>query len=55
MIPALKQLVSHYGSYPGFSAVRPPLMKWSAEAEAELMTKLESFGFGMPGLAEALN
>jgi 4-hydroxy-tetrahydrodipicolinate synthase len=51
MIPALKATIAHYGSDPGWAAVRPPLVALDEAQRRTLTQALASLGFSMPGLA----
>ena len=51
MIPALKAAITHWGGDPAWTTVRPPLVSLTAAQAADLVTKLESKDFQMPGLA----
>ena len=53
MIPALKTAIAHYGDDPDWVTVRPPLVELDAEQQADLVERLDSVGFTMPGLAVA--
>jgi 4-hydroxy-tetrahydrodipicolinate synthase len=51
MIPALKAAIANWGGDPAWTTVRPPLVPLTAAQAADLVTKLESKDFQMPGLA----
>ena len=51
MIPALKAAVAHWGSDPGWSRVRPPLVELDGNQTATLVAELDKRDFAMPGLA----
>jgi 4-hydroxy-tetrahydrodipicolinate synthase len=50
MIPALKAAIAHYGHDPAWATVRPPLVALGAAQASDLVAKLESARFQMPGL-----
>lgn len=50
MIPALKAAIAHFGSDPGWTRVRPPLVSLSQAQQASLVRTLGTHGFAMPGL-----
>jgi 4-hydroxy-tetrahydrodipicolinate synthase len=53
MIPALKAAIAHHAKDEDWLRLRPPLVELNAAQRAELMSKLEAAGFGMPGLKRA--
>ncbi len=53
LIPALKEMVAHYGGDPAWRTVRPPLAQLSREQVDGLLADLGALGFDMPGLREA--
>jgi 4-hydroxy-tetrahydrodipicolinate synthase len=53
MIPALKAAIAHHARDEDWLRLRPPLVELDAAQRAELMSKLEAAGFGMPGLKRA--
>jgi 4-hydroxy-tetrahydrodipicolinate synthase len=54
MIAALKAGVAHYGQAPTFALPRVPLLPLEPGLGKKLIEALDSHGFAMPGLAEAL-
>ena len=50
MIPALKSIVGHFSGDGTWGTVRPPLVPLADNAARELMEKLDTLGFSMPGL-----
>jgi 4-hydroxy-tetrahydrodipicolinate synthase len=52
LIPALKEMVAHYGGDPAWRTVRPPLSRLSREQVEGLLSELGRLGFAMPGLRE---
>ena len=50
MIPALKAAIAHFSGDADWGAVRPPLVKLTPQASAELVDALKQAGFTMPGL-----
>lgn len=50
MIPALKVAVAHFSGDAGFANVRPPLVKLNAQQNMELLARLQTLNFSMPGL-----
>lgn len=50
MIPALKAVVAHYRSDPGWRTVRPPFLGMADPDARSLIRDLEGAGFQMPGL-----
>jgi 4-hydroxy-tetrahydrodipicolinate synthase len=54
MIAALKAGVAHYGRAPTFAIPRVPLLPLEPDLGKKLIDELDSHGFAMPGLAEAL-
>lgn len=52
LIPALKEMVAHYGGDPAWRTVRPPLARLSREQVEGLLSELGRLGFAMPGLRE---
>jgi 4-hydroxy-tetrahydrodipicolinate synthase len=54
MIAALKAGVAHYGQAPTFAMPRVPLLPLEPGVGKKLIDALDSHGFAMPGLAEAL-
>ena len=50
MIPALKNIVAHFGNDPAWKTCRPPLVELTRAQEEELIRDLKSAGFTMPGL-----
>ena len=50
MIPALKQIIAHYGDDPDWVTVRPPLVELEATERAGVIAELDRRGFAMPGL-----
>jgi 4-hydroxy-tetrahydrodipicolinate synthase len=51
VIPALKSIVCHYSGDAEWLRVRPPLVELAEEQQSDLIGKLETMGFRMPGLA----
>ena len=51
MIPALKAAIANWGGDPAWTTVRPPLVPLTAAQAADLVTKLETKDFQMPGLS----
>ena len=51
MIPALKAAIANWARDPAWTTVRPPLVPLTAAQAADLVTKLETKDFQMPGLA----
>jgi 4-hydroxy-tetrahydrodipicolinate synthase len=51
MIPALKAAIAHWGDDAAWATVRPPLVPLTEVQAADLVTKLETKSFQMPGLA----
>lgn len=47
MVPALKRVVAHFRSDPGWSAVRPPLTTLGPAQSAALIADLERLGFAL--------
>jgi len=54
VIPALKSVVSRYGSDPEWLHLRPPLVELAERQQRDLIARLEAMGFKMPGLAESV-
>ena len=52
MIPALKAAIAHYGAMPQWNTLRPPLVELNETERGALISKLDTAGFSMPGLAE---
>lgn len=52
MIPALKAAIAHYANDPEWTRLRPPLVELDASERADLVGKLGTIGFDMPGLGE---
>lgn len=50
MIPALKAAIARYGGDTSWMTVRPPLVELTSEQKTSLISKLDRFGFTMPGL-----
>jgi 4-hydroxy-tetrahydrodipicolinate synthase len=50
MIPALKNIVAHYGNDAAWKTCRPPLVELTASQEEDLIRDLKGVGFTMPGL-----
>jgi 4-hydroxy-tetrahydrodipicolinate synthase len=50
MIPALKNIVAHFGNDPAWKTCRPPLVELTSAQEEELIRDLKGVGFTMPGL-----
>ena len=51
MIPALKAAIANWARDPAWTTVRPPLVPLTAAQAADLVTKLETKDFQMPGLS----
>ena len=51
VIPALKSIVFHYSGDAEWLRVRPPLVELAEDQQNDLIGKLETMGFRMPGLA----
>ena len=51
MIPALRAAIANWARDPAWTTVRPPLVPLTAAQAADLVTKLETKDFQMPGLA----
>lgn len=52
MIPALKAAIAHYTNDPEWARLRPPLVELDASERADLVGKLGTIGFDMPGLGQ---
>ncbi|MEP7182677.1 MAG: dihydrodipicolinate synthase family protein [Betaproteobacteria bacterium] len=50
MIPALKSAIAQFGGDDGWTTVRPPLVKFTAEQRSALIAALAPAGFAMPGV-----
>src|SRR5436853_1715642 len=50
MIPALQNIVAHFGNDAAWKTCRPPLVELSRAQEEELIRDLKAIGFIMPGL-----
>jgi len=50
MIPALKAIVAHYLNDPSWKTLRPPLLQLGTTEEKQLIERLDSHNFDMPGL-----
>jgi 4-hydroxy-tetrahydrodipicolinate synthase len=50
MIPAMKQVIAHWGGDASWNVVRPPLMQVQEEAARNLVKQLQDVQFAMPGL-----
>ena len=50
MIPALKGAIAHWGSYPAWRRMRPPLVELEGAQYEALVRALEAVQFQMPGL-----
>jgi 4-hydroxy-tetrahydrodipicolinate synthase len=53
MIPALKQVIAHYGNDPEWGTVRPPLTELTATQAQQVIAGLTQLGFDMPGIGRA--
>jgi len=51
LIPAMKKMISHYGSDQEWNRVRPPLIELDNAQSGKLIDDLDALGFEMPGLA----
>jgi 4-hydroxy-tetrahydrodipicolinate synthase len=53
MIPALKQVIAHYGNDPEWVTVRPPLTELTAAQAQQVIEGLTQLSFDMPGIGRA--
>jgi 4-hydroxy-tetrahydrodipicolinate synthase len=53
MIPALKQVIAHYGNDSEWVTVRPPLTELTAAQAQQVIAGLRQLGFDMPGIGRA--
>lgn len=50
MIPSLKAVIAHFTQHPGWATVRPPLVALDDAQSNDLIERLETKGFEMPGI-----
>ena len=50
LISAMKSAAAHYGKWPSWRAVRPPLTELTQQQERSLVDALDTIGLRMPGL-----